>query len=550
MRVSAQDHNALFLTENIQTLQKATSENSLKASVKSISKNVSSKQQQELYILQKLFLGNMYREEADSLNAKSSKLYEEAATLASNSKNIPLQIWVYTQTGFYFYTYNQYETALPFFLKSSRLLDNTPDVDLIEGIEVLKRNAYFFGTILEHEKSIRYLTRALNLTNTRSKDYATLLNGIGSCYLDLNELSKAESYLLKAQKSALENKDTLRYAKVLGDLARIDIKRKNWEQAEKLLHQDISLSEQAGSERNTMFARLQLGKMYWEKSDIEKAYNTLQKVQQYARSKSYLKGFEYDATELLLRIAIHQKDSAEELLLRRSLDSLSKIINSTEGKEVISNVSLKTQKENILWELQAEKSKAEKATFFRLTWTIISFLLLLFVILIYLYNKRRLKLNNLEFEQKLLVFQYEKIQSEKKLIATNNTLESYKVYLTEKNHQIEKLEAVIQEDSNHKSKIIKKQTNALQQLLSSHLMTNENWQTFKQAFINEQPAYYDTLLKRFPELTESNLRLLLLHKASLNNQQIAQITGVTLDAVKKAKQRLRKKYGEAVEEFL
>src|SRR5690606_2377575 len=253
----------------------------------------------------------------------------------------------------------QYETALPFFLKSSRLIDRMPDKDLAEDIEILKKNAYFFGTILEHEKSIRYLTRALNLTNTRSKDYATLLNGIGSCYLDLNELSKAESYLLKAQKSALENKDTLRYAKVLGDLARIDIKRKNWEQAEKLLHQDISLSEQAGSDRNTMFARLQLGKMYWEKSDIEKAYNTLQKVQQYARSKSYLKGFEYDATELLLRIAIHQKDSAEELLLRRSLDSLSKIINSTEGKEVISSVSLKTQKENILWRSEEHTSELQ-----------------------------------------------------------------------------------------------------------------------------------------------------------------------------------------------
>ncbi len=519
-------------------------------SVESSSKNASAQEQTTLNILQKVFLGAINSANVDRLNNESSQLYEEAASLAAATKNNALQVWVYTQAGFYYYSYNQYETALPFFLKSSRLIDRMPDKDLAEDIEILKKNAYFFGTILEHEKSIRYLTRALNLTNTRSKDYATLLNGIGSCYLDLNELSKAESYLLKAQKSALENKDTLRYSKVLGDLARIDIKRKNWEQAEKLLHQDISLSEQAGSDRNTMFARLQLGKMYWEKSDIEKAYNTLQKVQQYARSKSYLKGFEYDATELLLRIAIHQKDSAEELLLRRSLDSLSKIINSTEGKEVISNVSLKTQKENILWELQAEKSKAEKATFFRLTWTIISFLLLLFVILIYLYNKRRLKLNNLEFEQKLLVFQYEKIQSEKKLIATNNTLESYKVYLTEKNHQIEKLEAVIQEDNNHKSKIIKKQTNALQQLLSSHLMTNENWQTFKQAFINEQPAYYDTLLKRFPELTESNLRLLLLHKASLNNQEIAQITGVTLDAVKKAKQRLRKKYSEAVEEFL
>lgn len=550
MRVSAQDHNALFLTENIQTLQKATSENSLKASVKSISKNVSSKQQQELYILQKLFLGNMYREEADSLNAKSSKLYEEAATLASNSKNIPLQIWVYTQTGFYFYTYNQYESALPFFLKSSRLLDNTPDIDLIEGIEILKRNAYFFGTILEHEKSIQYLNRALNLTTPYSKDHATLLNGIGNCYLETNQLHKAESYQIKSKNSALKNKDTLRYAKVLGDLARINIKRKNWTKAEELLLEDISLSEQAGNDRNTMFAQLQLGKMYWEKEDIDKAYNTLKKVQQYAGSKSYLKGFEYEAAELLLQIAIHRNDAAEELFLRRSLDTIGKIIKHTEGQEAISKISLKTQKENLLWELEAEKAKVEKASLVRLMWIVISILLLAGVILIYLHNKRRLKLQNSEFERKLLVFQYEKIQSEKKLSDTHNSIESYKIYLTEKNQQIEKLEAVIQEDKNHPSKLIKEQTNALQQLLSSHLMTNENWQAFKQTFINEQPHYFSTLSNRLPELTESNLRILLLHKAGLNNQETAHITGVTIDAVKKAKQRLRKKYGEAVEEFL
>lgn len=550
MRISAQEHRAVFLTETISILEKTTTQHALKASVKSISKKASAQEQKELMILQKVFLGDLYSKQIDSLNHESSKLYEEAVTLAASTKNKALQIWVYTQTGFYFYTFNQYEKALPFFIKSSRLIDNIPDTDLTEGIEILKKNAYFFGTILEHEKSIKYLNRALKLTTPISKDYATLLNGIGNCYLDLNKLDNAESYYLKAQRSALKSKDTLRYAKVLGDLARIDIKRKNWKKAEELLNKDITLSEQVGNDRNTMFAHLQLGKMYWEKADVNNAYNTLKKVQQYAGSKSYLKSFEYEAAELLLQIAIHRNNTAEELFLRRSLDTLGKIIKHTEGKEAISKVSLKTQKENVLWELEAEKAKVERASILRLMWIIVSILLLAGVILIYFYNKRRLKLQNSEFERKLLTFQYEKIQSEKKLSDTNKSIEAYKVYLMEKNRQVEKLEAVIQEDKNHTSKLIKEQTNALQQLLSSHLMTHENWKTFKQTFINEQPEYFDTLLNKLPDLTESNLRILLLHKAGLNNLEAAQITGVTIDAIKKAKQRLRKKYGEAVEEFL
>jgi len=535
---------------NIYTIEQAGTIIEIDDTVEKLSLKSSTEEKELLKIIQKVFTAATISKQHDNLNSKSTQLYVQAVANAESIKDIPLQIWVYTQTGFYFYSYNQYEKALPYFLKSSRLLDNTPDKYLTEGVNILKKNAYFFGTILEHEKSIKYLNRALNLTTPNSQDHATILNGIGNCYLDINKLDQAESYNLRAQKSALKSKDTLRYAKVLGDLARINIKRKNWEKAEKLLNEDISLSEQTGNDRNTMFAQLQLGKMYWEKADINKAYNTLRKVQQFAGSKSYLKGFEFEAAELLLLIAIHRNDAVEELFLRRSLDTLGKIVKHTEGQEVISKVSLKTQNENVIWELEAEKAKVEKASILRLMWIIVSILLLGGVILIYLYNKRRLKLQKSEFERKLIAFQFEKIQSEKKLSDTNKSIESYKVYLTEKNRQIAQLEAVIQEDKNHPSKLIKEQTTALQQLLSSHLMTNDNWQTFKQTFINEQPEYFDTLLNTLPELTESNMRILLLHKAGLNNQEAAQITGVTVDAIKKAKQRLRKKYGEAVEAFL
>lgn len=546
----AQDRTALVLTEWINDLKTATDKKVLDQTTQALSKKASKKDQQELRILQKVFTAQLYSEQADSLNRKSSKLYEEASAVVTSTQNKALQIWVYTQTGFYFYTYNQYETALPFFLKSSRLLDMTTDEDLAEGIDVLKKNAYFFGTILEYEKAISYLTRALKNTTQNSKDYATLLDGIGSCYFELNQLDKAEKFYLKAEKSALKNKENLRYAKVLGNLARVQIERKNWEEAEILLKKDIMLSEEEGSDRNTMFARLQLGKMYWKKGDEVKANNTLNKVLEYTASKSYLKGFEYEASEVLLLIALHKKDAMQELVLRRKLDSLSTVVKHTEGREAVSKIALKNQKENILWELEAEKAKVEKASLLRLTWTIVSFLLLAVIVLLYLFNTRRLKLKNAEFESKLLALQYEKIRSEKKLSDTHNSLESYKIYLSEKNRQIENLEEIIQAAKSNLSQLAKERTNELQQLLSSHLMTDENWQAFKIAFIEEQADYYNTLLNSLPDVTESNLRILLLHRVGLNNQETAQIIGVTIDAVKKAKQRLRKKYSETIETFL
>jgi len=74
-------------------------------------------------------------------------------------------------------------------------------------------------------------------------------------------------------------------------------------------------------------------------------------------------------------------------------------------------------------------------------------------------------------------------------------------------------------------------------------MTNDNWQKFKSAFQNEQKDFYNQLISDFPDFTESNLRIILLSKLGLSNQDVSSLLGVTIDAVKKAKQRLKKKIG-------
>lgn len=547
---SSQKTDVDFLNATIAEFKLAVDENKLHETVELLSQNSLPIQQNELQIIEKVFLADLISQKVDSLNPKSTDLYLQASHQIEASKNVPLQIWVHTQTGFYLYSYNQYIKALPFFLKSARALEQVADEELFDVADILRKNAYFFSTTFEHDKSIKFLNRALKQTSVQSKKYSDLLNAIGICYFNKGMLEKADEFFKKTEKSALQCNNMIRYAKALGDLARVQIEKKNWNNAETLLLEDIAISEKTGNDRNTMFARVQLGKMYWKKGDIPNSYNTLTQAQHYAASKTYLKGYEQEAVETLLKIAILQNNSKAELNLRRKLDTLNVIVKQNEGKEAINRVALEIQKEKVQWQLEAEEEKLKKASLLQWTWTIVSILLAVIAVLIYRSYKRRLKLQMAEFNQKLLSFQYEKIQSEKKLAETHNSVEAYKTYLIEKTQQVKRLEEVISNIKNQSQNTANKKTNALEQLLSSHLMTDENWNLFKQAFIAEQPDYYNELLDSLPDVTESNLRIILLQRMGLNNQEIAGILGVTIDAVKKAKQRLRKKYKNTADFFI
>lgn len=539
----AKENLDAFLKKNEELYQNQASAFAFTALFEQTTPGASKQHQAELKIILQIFLGKLHHQQLDGFNDKSTLLYEDAARLAENTPNTALQIWTNTQTGFYYYKYNFYSEALPHFLKASKQLDGIADHDLLQGNEVLKLNGYFFSTITAYENSIKYLNRALQLTPTQSKNYADILNNLGNCYFYQNNLDHALHYFEQTKKYALLNNDYIRYAKALGDLARVYIETENWELAETLLLDDIALSDFHNNDRNTMFAQLQLGKLYWKKGSLDHAQQTLSKVTHYTANKSYLKGFELEATEILLQIALKQDDRHKELLLWRELDSLQQL-TKTESQLHIDQLALQIQKEKIVWQLEAEAEKTARIQLQKKMWSAVSFLLFVVVGLLYFLYKRRLKLRTIEFERKLLSFQYEKIQSEQKLKTANNSLTSFHIFLEEKNNQINVLEKEIQLIKG------KKQKTTLEALLASHLMTHENWMLFKQAFIEDQQQFYNNLMRDFPDLTESNLRIILLQKIGLNNLESANLLGITPEAVKKSKQRMRKKYGDTLDQIV
>ncbi len=515
----------------------------LKKNFETLSNSSSSYIQKNLNVIYSILLAEAHYKSIDKINSKSDLLFRHAKETTKELNNPGLTIWVNTKIGFYYYNFSEYQKAFPYFMFASRLLDTNKPSDIIQKSYVYKTNAYFFGNVGDVEKSKNYLKSALSFTNKTSNEYASILNAIGQIYYDKKDFDSAEHYYLLAQKNALKNNDQLRYAKVLGDLSLIYNHRKEYDKAIDLLQKDIEISEKLNEERNLMFANIRLGKIYLDQGKYTEAKETIKNAEKYASTKEYLRSFELEINTSLLQIAIKEKNQEEELRLRRKINDIQNLLKNKNGEDVIDQINWNIQKKNFDYQLEAQKTKADKADLLRNALIIISILLLLIAVFIYLSFSRKIKIQNSLFENKVLQLRLQKLESENALNHTTKSLDDYKIFLTEKNRQIGVLKQEI-ETIQQSNQIFGSEKNKgkLNQLLHSHLMTEENWTNFKTIFSYEQKDFCEYLNANFPNLTDSNLRIIFLQKLGLNNVETSQILGITTDAVKKAKQRLKKKY--------
>lgn len=491
-------------------------------------------------IISKVILADFYSKKLDNSNPKSLQLYKDAQVKLNQINDPDFIIWFDTKFGFYYYAYNDLPHALPLFLKTSKLLDSNKDENIIDACNTLKTNGFFWSTIQDYIKSNEYLERALKQCNDNSENYGTILNNIAVNYIKINNYNKALLYLEKTKVAANNINDKVRYAKALGDIALIEATRKNYEKAINLLKEDIAISDKENSDRNKMFAEIRLATIYIDMKRYDDSKKLCIDALDYIKTKTYLASFELDIQRLLLKIAINDKNDTAELSARRKIEILSRQIAMQEGVESIKMANWKSQKERVEWQLEAEQNKVEKSEIIKWSLLGISILLCGLIFSVYKSNKRKIRLLKSGYEKQILRFKLDQVESDKKLQTTNTSLASFKAYLVDRNRHIDKIDTEISKlrETGRSTKTI----SAMEELKISHLVTDENWNKFKQVFIREEPDYYQYIINSFPGLTESNLRIILLNRLELNNIEIAQLLGLSVDGVKKSKQRLRKKF--------
>jgi DNA-binding CsgD family transcriptional regulator len=77
--------------------------------------------------------------------------------------------------------------------------------------------------------------------------------------------------------------------------------------------------------------------------------------------------------------------------------------------------------------------------------------------------------------------------------------------------------------------------------MEAHIMTDDTWNEFKKLFTKVHGSFFTRLRGGYPYLTDTDMRLLSLVKLGLNNREMANMLGITVEGIKKSKQRLRKK---------
>lgn len=155
----------------------------------------------------------------------------------------------------------------------------------------------------------------------------------------------------------------------------------------------------------------------------------------------------------------------------------------------------------------------------------------------------------------IAVLIYLKTQKEKKLLLAEKALlddelrsaalelSHFTESLKHKNELIEEFKAQL--ERLHLQNVNKEDIERLEKLLNAHIMTEENWDGFKRLFDKVHVGFFAGLKRKVPDgnFTGADIRILVLTKLQLGNAEMANLLGITLEGIKKSKQRLRKKLG-------
>ncbi len=133
----------------------------------------------------------------------------------------------------------------------------------------------------------------------------------------------------------------------------------------------------------------------------------------------------------------------------------------------------------------------------------------------------------------------EKRRVDEELKNATLVLNAYNENLTQKNILIDEIKTELENIQSKYSGF--EMAESLDKMMQAHIMTEDNWAEFKKLFSRVHNTFFYNLRQEYGNLSGTDVRLLALIKLKLNNREMASMLGISVDGVKKAKQRLRKK---------
>lgn len=466
-------------------------------------------------------------------NDKSTAYYQQAIDFAA-ANNMPVETGLYLhKMGMYYFTFKHNALACRYFLMSQEKFgqigyDNVPDIS-----HYLSNIADFYYSLGDYDNAKTNLETALRYPQTTPRDRVNIINTIGLIYRNYRQFPMAVSYFNKALALATANRDTVWIGIAEGNIGSVYFLQNQYDKALPYIQTDYKTSIKYDQTLNAAIAVLRLAKINIDSKKFELAGSQLKSA------AGLLKDNRNDdlsqwANYYDLKSQLDEQigKSAESIVYRKKHEQAKDSLAKRNNIAAVERVKLRWESEKRTTELNGLKD-AQKIQSVEIN-AGISVVTLLVIILLLVYNRERLKSKK---DKELLLAEKRIVDEELKNADT--ALHLFTENLREKNTLIEKFKLEI--DRLNQKSTSHADAGHLEKLLQAHIMTDGSWNDFKKLFIKVHPGFFVNLGKSHPHLSATDIRMLALIKLGLTNNEMANMLGITVEGIKKAKQRLRKK---------
>jgi tetratricopeptide (TPR) repeat protein/DNA-binding CsgD family transcriptional regulator len=469
-------------------------------------------------------------------NKTSTSYYQKAIDFAIQN-DLPLQTGIaFNNKAVYYFIYKKYADACHCFLQSDDKFReigyaNVPKIHLY-----LLHAVNFYYALGDYDNARVILKDALEYVGddkSFTRDKINIVNTLALIYRNYKQYPNALYYFKNALNIAVAAKDTVWIGIVKGNIGSVYFLQGDYSKALPYINADYNTSIKHGEPVNGAMALSRLIKINIDSKRLQLASKQLDTIQMLIKgSREDVLGVMVDYYDLKSQLFQQLNRPAIALsslkMYELQKDSLMKRNNIAAVERI--RLRYETDKHAA----QLSRIKSDQRVLSIKIYAVIAVSLLLMVISILLYNRQRLK----DKRDKELLMAEKRVVDEQ-LKSADVALHGFTENIRQKNLLIEKFKNEI-ENLNKQSQGNVHAGN-LEKMLQAHIMTDENWNDFKKLFSKVHPGFFVNLSKSYPRLSAADTRLLALVKLGLNNAEMANMLGITVEGIKKAKQRLRKK---------
>lgn len=466
-------------------------------------------------------------------NRLSIDYYEKSINYAI-AHHLQAETGIYLhKKGMFYFKFNHYTEAYLDFLKAYDRFKETGFEHIGHISRYMAEQARFYYLLKDYGKALTLLQEALLYPIKDQRVHTSLTTTTGLVYRSYHQYAKALYYFNQSLNIARAHKDSSMIGIAMGDIGSIYVIQGQYQAAIPYLAKAYVYCQKFGETGGSVTALLRLSDINLRKNEFKQAAirmdsavylipgsknDTLTYYLELYKQRSYL----YEKTGNL----------KAALLYNKKYNKVSDVLAERNSKVAVASAQLEWETEKYYSELKKIKARDEAEQFKR--YALIAVIFLLIIIFILVFKRHRLKAKK---DKEVLLTK--KQQVDEKLESAAASLQLYTESLKQSNSLIEKFKEEI--DQLKAQATDSAGVREIEELVQAHIMTDETWNEFKKLFSKVHTGFFVKLRRKYPNLTDTDMRLLALIKLDLNNKEMANMLGITIEGIKKAKQRLRKK---------